>query len=29
MQGAPAVIIALFVFAVVLVFMGVRRVNQG
>ena len=29
MQGAPAVIIALFVFAVVLVFMGVRRVTQG
>jgi regulator of protease activity HflC (stomatin/prohibitin superfamily) len=29
MQGAPAVIIALFVFAVVLVFMGVRRVSQG
>ena len=29
MQGAPAVIIALFVFAVVLVFMGVRRISQG
>ena len=29
MQGAPAVIIALLVFAVVLVFMGVRRVGQG
>ena len=29
MQGAPAVIIALFVFAVVLVFMGVRRITQG
>ncbi len=29
MQGVPAVIIALFVFAVVLVFMGVRRVSQG
>ncbi|TDJ19595.1 MAG: SPFH/Band 7/PHB domain protein [Gammaproteobacteria bacterium] len=29
MQGAPAVIIALLVFAVVLVFMGVRRVSQG
>ncbi len=29
MQGVPAVIVALFVFAVVLVFMGVRRVSQG
>jgi regulator of protease activity HflC (stomatin/prohibitin superfamily) len=29
MQGTPAVIIAIFVFAVVLVFMGVRRVVQG
>jgi len=29
MQGTPAVIIALLVFAVVLVFMGVRRVSQG
>ena len=29
MQGTPAVVIALFVFAIVLVVMGVRRVNQG
>jgi regulator of protease activity HflC (stomatin/prohibitin superfamily) len=29
MQGTPAVIIAIFVFAVVLVIMGVRRVAQG
>ena len=29
MQGTPAVIIALLVFALVLVFMGVRRVSQG
>ena len=29
MQGTPAVIIALFVFAVLLVLMGVRRVSQG
>jgi len=29
MQGTPAVIIALLVFALVLVFMGVRRVTQG
>ncbi len=29
MQGTPAVIIALLVFAVVVVFMGVRRVSQG
>jgi regulator of protease activity HflC (stomatin/prohibitin superfamily) len=29
MQGTPAVAIALFVFAIVLVVMGVRRVSQG
>jgi regulator of protease activity HflC (stomatin/prohibitin superfamily) len=29
MQGTPAVIIALLVFALVLVFMGVRRISQG
>jgi len=29
MQGTPAVVIALFVFAIVLVVMGVRRVGQG
>ena len=29
MQGAPAVVIALLVFAIVLVVMGVRRVSQG
>ena len=29
MQGTPAVVIALFVFAIVLVMMGVRRVSQG
>jgi regulator of protease activity HflC (stomatin/prohibitin superfamily) len=29
MQGTPAVVIALFVFAIVLVVMGVRRVSQG
>jgi regulator of protease activity HflC (stomatin/prohibitin superfamily) len=29
MQGTPAVVIALFVFAIVLVMMGVRRVRQG
>ncbi len=29
MQGTSAVVIALFVFALVLVFMGVRRVTQG